>query len=67
MGMRPVAPIVDATNYAMWELGQPLHAFDMQRLAGPGIVVRRAEAGEHLVTLDGVERQLIEEDLRISI
>ena len=65
VGMRPVAPIVDATNYAMWELGQPLHAFDMQRLAGPGIVVRRAEAGEHLVTLDGVERELIEEDLLI--
>ena len=65
VGMRPVAPIVDATNYAMWELGQPLHAFDMQRLAGPGIVVRRAEAGEHLVTLDGVERELIDEDLLI--
>jgi phenylalanyl-tRNA synthetase beta chain len=65
VGMRPVAPIVDATNYAMWELGQPLHAFDMQRLAGPGIVVRRAEAGEHLVTLDGVERELIEDDLLI--
>jgi phenylalanyl-tRNA synthetase beta chain len=64
-GMRPVAPIVDATNYAMLELGQPLHAFDMQRLAGPGIVVRRAEAGERLVTLDGVERELSEEDLLI--
>ena len=64
-GMRPVAPIVDATNYAMLELGQPLHAFDLQRLAGPGIVVRRAEAGERLVTLDGVERELIEEDLVI--
>jgi phenylalanyl-tRNA synthetase beta chain len=64
-GMRPVAPIVDATNYAMLELGQPLHAFDMQRLAGPGIVVRRAEAGEHLVTLDGVDRELITEDLLI--
>ena len=64
-GMRPVAPIVDATNYAMLELGQPLHAFDMQRLAGPGIVVRRAEAGERLMTLDGVERELSEEDLLI--
>ena len=64
-GMRPVAPIVDATNYAMLELGQPLHAFDMQRLAGPGIVVRRAEAGERLVTLDGAERDLSEEDLLI--
>jgi phenylalanyl-tRNA synthetase beta chain len=65
VGMRPVAPIVDATNYAMWELGQPLHAFDMQRLAGPGIVIRRAEPGEHLVTLDGVDRELTGEDLLI--
>ena len=64
-GMRPLAPIVDATNYAMLELGQPLHAFDMQRLAGPGIVVRRAEPGERLVTLDGVERTLTGEDLLI--
>jgi phenylalanyl-tRNA synthetase beta chain len=64
-GMRPVAPIVDATNYAMLELGQPLHAFDMQRLAGPGIVVRRADPGERLVTLDDVERELIDEDLLI--
>ena len=64
-GMRPVAPIVDATNYAMLELGQPLHAFDLQRLAGPGIVVRRAESGERLVTLDDVERELTKEDLLI--
>ena len=64
-GMRPLAPIVDATNYAMLKLGQPLHAFDMQRLAGPGIVVRRAEPGERLVTLDGGEREFNEEDLLI--
>jgi phenylalanyl-tRNA synthetase beta chain len=64
-GMRPVAPVVDATNYAMLELGQPLHAFDLQRLAGPGIVVRRAEGGERLATLDGVQRELSEEDLLI--
>lgn len=64
-GMRPVAPIVDATNYAMLELGQPLHAFDLERLAGPGIVVRRAGPGERLVSLDGVERELVEEDLLI--
>jgi phenylalanyl-tRNA synthetase beta chain len=64
-GMRPVAPIVDATNYAMLELGQPLHAFDLLRLSGPGIVVRRAEDEEGLVTLDGVERHLTKEDLLI--
>ena len=64
-GMRPVSSVVDATNYAMLELGQPLHAFDLDRLAGPSIGVRRAEAGERLVTLDGVERSLAEEDLLI--
>jgi phenylalanyl-tRNA synthetase beta chain len=64
-GMRPVAPVVDATNYAMLELGQPLHAFDLQGLAGSGIVVRRAGPGERLVTLDDVERELIDEDLLI--
>ena len=64
-GMRPLSAIVDATNYAMLELGQPLHAFDLDRLAGPGIVVRRAADGERLVTLDGVERRFTPEDLLI--
>jgi phenylalanyl-tRNA synthetase beta chain len=64
-GMRPVSNIVDATNYVMVELGQPLHPFDLDRLAGPGIVVRRARADERLVTLDGVERYLDPEDLLI--
>ncbi len=64
-GMRPISAVVDATNYAMLELGQPLHAFDLDRLAGPGIVVRRAEDGERLTTLDDVERVLTAEDLLI--
>jgi phenylalanyl-tRNA synthetase beta chain len=64
-GMRPVSPVVDATNYAMLELGQPLHAFDLHRLAGPGIVVRRAAEGEPLRTLDDVDRVMRDGDLLI--
>ena len=65
-GMRPVSSVVDATNYAMLEMGQPMHPFDLDRLEGRGIVVRRAEPGEHLVTLDGVRRELGEVDLVIA-
>jgi phenylalanyl-tRNA synthetase beta chain len=64
-GMRPISAVVDATNYAMLEIGQPLHPFDLALLKGPGIVVRRAVAGETLVTLDGVEREFTEDDLLI--
>ncbi|MBI3648938.1 MAG: phenylalanine--tRNA ligase subunit beta [Actinobacteria bacterium] len=64
-GMRPLSNVIDATNYVMLELGQPLHGFDLALLAGPGIVVRRAREGERLVTLDGVERGLSPEDLLI--
>ena len=64
-GMRPVSGVVDASNYVMLELGQPLHAFDLDRVAGPGIIVRRATEGEHLQTLDDLDRVLSAEDLLI--
>ncbi len=57
-GIRPINNIVDVTNYVMWECGQPLHAFDARRIADGRIIVRRAEQGERMITLDGVEREL---------
>jgi phenylalanyl-tRNA synthetase beta chain len=64
-GMRPISLAVDVTNYVMLELGQPIHGYDGDRLAGE-IVVRRARAGERLRTLDGAERALDPEDLLIT-
>ncbi|MEJ2678589.1 MAG: phenylalanine--tRNA ligase subunit beta [Gemmatimonadota bacterium] len=57
-GLRPINNVVDATNYVLLELGQPLHAFDLARLQGPEIRVRRAQAGDRIVTLDGEKRPL---------
>ena len=66
VGLRPINNVVDVTNYVLWELGHPLHAFDADDLAGRRIVVRRARAGEVLVTLDGQARTLVDPMLVIA-
>ena len=60
-GVRSINNIVDVTNFMLLGFGQPMHAFDANRLAGPAIVVRKARRGEKLVTLDGTERALSED------
>jgi phenylalanyl-tRNA synthetase beta chain len=65
IGMRPINNIVDVTNFVMMELGQPLHAFDADRIEGDHVVVKKCPAGTKFVTLDEIERKLTAEDLMI--
>jgi phenylalanyl-tRNA synthetase beta chain len=66
IGMRSVNNVVDATNYAMMETGQPPHAFDYARLMGGKIIVRKAEAGEQIVSIDGAKCELTTDMLVIA-
>ena len=65
-GIRSISNIVDVTNYVMLELGQPMHAFDLDRIQGGLLRVRRAREGEPLTTLDGKQRTLVADDLVIE-
>lgn len=66
IGQRSINNVVDVTNFVLWDLGQPLHAFDLATLPGAEVRVRRSRAGERLVTLDGVERELAQGTLVIA-
>jgi phenylalanyl-tRNA synthetase beta chain len=63
---RPISNAVDATNYVLWESGKPTHVYDLDLLEGRRLIIRKAEAGETLKTLDGVERKLSTDDLVIA-
>lgn len=66
MGLKPINNVVDATNYILFECNQPLHAYDLSKIQDRKIVVRKAEKGEKIVTLDGVERELNNQELVVA-
>ena len=66
IGLHPINNVVDISNFVLFELGQPLHTFDADKIAGGKVIVRRAGEGEKIVTLDGVERNLHANDMVIA-
>lgn len=66
LGLRSIDPVVDATNWILALTGNPVHAFDLEKLKGPEIVVRTARPSERFVALDGIEHTLVEDDLVIA-
>lgn len=66
IGLRPINNVVDVTNFVMWELGRPMHAYDLDELQGQCLVVRPASPSERLTTLDEIERELTSDDLVIA-
>ena len=66
VGLRPINNVVDITNYILFDIGQPMHAFDYKEIKGQKIVVRRAAEGESIVTLDGTENHLSSQNLVIA-
>jgi phenylalanyl-tRNA synthetase beta chain len=66
LDQRPISNAVDATNYVLWEVGKPTHVFDLDLLEGGRLIIRKANKGEKLKTLDGVERTLTSEDLVVA-
>jgi len=66
LDLRPVNNIVDITNFCLFETGQPMHAFDLDKIRGSQIIVRRAAKGEKITTIDGIERKLSEDTLIIA-
>ena len=66
IGLHPINNVVDISNFVLFELGQPLHTFDADKIAGDKVIVRRAAEGEKIVTLDGVERNLHANDMVIA-
>ena len=66
IGKRSINNVVDLTNYVLFEFGQPSHAFDLNRIRGKKVIIRKAAAGEKLMTLDGVDRNLTEADMIIA-